>query len=100
VNAELTLDDQGRILMAVSLKHRGVLGEPTGLAVVRLSADGRLDRSFGHEGMIRIPYPDEAHVWVYSEGFDVRGDQAAIGASYCPRHGGCQPSVTMVDLGD
>jgi uncharacterized delta-60 repeat protein len=97
--ADLALDDHDRILMAVSLKERGEFGEPNGLALVRLRTDGRVDRSFGHDGMIRVPFPEKPDSSVEMEGIDVRGDQVAISATYCPRLGNCRPSVALVDLG-
>jgi uncharacterized delta-60 repeat protein len=95
--ADLALDEHGRILIAASLKGRGAVSEPKELALLRLRTDGKLDESFGRHGMVRIPFPrGRLHPAVYLQGMDVRGDQAAIAASYC---GACQPVVAMVDLG-
>jgi uncharacterized delta-60 repeat protein len=96
-DADLALDERGRILTAAGLKGRGALGEPKELALFRLQADGRLDPSFAPHGMVRIPFPHgHLHPAVYLQGVDVRGDQAVIAASYC---GACQPVVALVDLG-
>jgi uncharacterized delta-60 repeat protein len=96
--AALALDPRGRILLAVSLKERGPVGESNELALVRLRTDGEVDKSFGHDGMIRIPFPGKPNPAVYLEGIDVRGGRAAIGASYCGS-GECRPTVVLVDLG-
>jgi uncharacterized delta-60 repeat protein len=96
-DVDLALDEQGRVLIAVGLKGRGPLSESKELALLRLQTDGKLDPTFGHDGMIRIPFPHgHLHPSVYLQGLDVRGDQAVIAASYC---GACQPVVAVVDLG-
>ncbi len=93
---ELATDEQGRILIAAQMKGRH-FNEGKELALIRLQSDGKLDRSFGHGGIIRIPVPGGQDASIYLEGMDVRGDQAVIGASYC---GPCNPVVALVDLGD
>jgi hypothetical protein len=50
--------------------------------------------------MIRIPFPGKPYPSVYLEAFDVRGDQAAIGASYCGVGAECRPVVALVELGE
>jgi uncharacterized delta-60 repeat protein len=93
---ELALDEQGRILIAAQMKGRHS-NEAKELALIRLRSDGKLDKSFGHGGIIRIPVPGGGHgASIYLGGIDVRGDQAVIGASYC---GPCNPVVALVDLG-
>lgn len=96
-DADLALDGQGRILIAAAFKGRGAVSESKELALIRLEADGKLDPSFGHHGMVRIRFPQgRLQPAVYLQGIDVRGDQAVIAASYC---GACQPVVALVDLG-
>ena len=95
--ADLALDDRDRILMAISLKERGQIGEPNDLAIMRLRRDGEPDKSFGHDGLLRIPFPIEPHRFIEMEGFDVRGAQAAIGATNCGAN--CEPIVALIDLG-
>jgi hypothetical protein len=93
---ELALDEQGRILIAAQMKGRH-FNEGKELALIRLRSDGKLDKSFGNGGIIRIPVPGGGHgASIYLKGIDVRGDQAVIGASYC---GPCNPAVALVDLG-
>jgi uncharacterized delta-60 repeat protein len=97
VDADLALDERGRVLIAVGLKGRGAVSESKEFALLRLQADGKLDPSFGHDGMIRIPFPQgRAEPAAYLRGMDVRGDQAVIAGSYC---GACRPVVALVDLG-
>jgi len=96
--ADMALDERGRVLIAVSLKVRGPVGEPHELALVRLRVDGGLDETFGRGGMIRIPFPGKRRPSVYLEGIDVRSGQAAIGATYCGFRSACRPVVALVDL--
>jgi uncharacterized delta-60 repeat protein len=97
VDADLALDERGRVLIAVGLKGKGAVSESKEFALLRLQADGKLDPSFGHHGMVRIPFPQgRAEPAAYLRGMDVRGDQAVIAGSYC---GACQPVVALVDLG-
>lgn len=95
---DLVVDSHGEILLAVSLKARGPIGESVELALVRLRDDGELDGSFAGDGMIRIPFPGRPSARVYLEGMDVRGRRAIISASYCG-HGDCRPAVAMAELG-
>jgi uncharacterized delta-60 repeat protein len=96
-DVDLALDEGGRVLIAAGLKGRGELSETKELALLRLQADGKLDPTFGHDGMIRIKFPHgHPQPSVYLQGLGVRGDQAVIAASYC---GACQPVVAVVDLG-
>jgi uncharacterized delta-60 repeat protein len=96
--AEPALDAHDRILLAVSLKQRGPIGEPEELALVRLRDNGKIDTSFAPHGMVRIPYPPGTPTpAVYLHGIDVRDEQAAIDATYCGK-GDCRPSVALVDL--
>jgi uncharacterized delta-60 repeat protein len=97
--ADVGLDSRGRILVVASRKERGPVGEPKELALVRLGTDGKVESSFGQDGMIRIPFPGRRHPSVYLEGIDVRNGQVAIGASYCGSGAECRPTVTLVDLG-
>ncbi|MDX6653826.1 MAG: hypothetical protein QOH18_527, partial [Solirubrobacterales bacterium] len=99
--ADPALDDRDRILMAISLKEPGEVGEPNDLALIRLRRDGKPEKSFGHDGLLRIPFPTQTHRFIYMEGFDVRGEQAAIGATNCGANCGanCEPIVALVDLG-
>lgn len=97
--ADMALDERGRLLVAVSLKARGAVGEPKELALVRLRTDGSLDKTFGREGMIRIPFPGKPYPSVYLEGMDVRGGKAAISATHCGSQEECRPVVALVDLG-
>jgi hypothetical protein len=94
--ADLALDDRDRILMAISLKEPREIGEPNDLALMRLGRDGKPDKSFGQGGLLRIPFP-QPHRFIYMEGFNVRGAQAAIGATNCGAN--CEPIVALVDLG-
>jgi uncharacterized delta-60 repeat protein len=94
---DLALDERGRVLIAASLKGRGAVSESKELALLRLQTDGKLDPTFGHHGMIRIPFPHGHHdPAAYLQGLEVRGDQAAIAGTFC---GACQPVVALVDLG-
>ena len=83
--------------MAISLKERGGLGEPNDLAIMRLRRDGRPDKIFGQNGLLRILFPSQPHRYIYMSGIDVRGGQAAIGATNCGAN--CEPIVALVDLG-
>jgi uncharacterized delta-60 repeat protein len=94
--AELALDERGRILVAISLKARGPAGEPEDLTLLRLRTDGRIDRSFGRDGQVAIPFAGRPSV--YLEGLDVRGGEALVSARYCG-HGPCRPVLALVDLG-
>lgn len=95
---DLAIDPHGGILLAVSLKAWGPIGESVEFALVRLREDGGLDGSFAGDGMIRIPFPGRPSTRVNLEGMDVRGGRAIIAASYCG-HEDCRPAVAMVDLG-
>lgn|GEM_PF-3238160 len=95
--ADLALDSRGRVLLAVTLKRRGPIGEPEDLALLRLRADGRVDKSFGEDGTLRIPWPHRSDPALYLEGIDVRGGRAAIAATDCG--GDCQPTISLVALG-
>jgi len=95
--ADLALDDHDRILMAISLKAPGEVGEPNDVALMRLRRDGRPDKAFAHNGLLRIPFPTRPQRSIYVEGFDVRGGQAAISATECGAN--CKPIVVLVDLG-
>ena len=96
--AELALDEEGRVLMAVSLKERGPVGESKGLAVVRLGPDGSLDESFGHDGLIRIKLPGTHYFANPEGGLSVSGGKAAFEADYCSEKK-CRTIIVMVDLG-
>jgi uncharacterized delta-60 repeat protein len=78
---DLAVDGQERILIEADLKRRERKGQrpaaPAALALVRLGADGHLDRGFGREGVIRVPYP---YSWVQTQTLDVVGDEALLGA--------------------
>jgi uncharacterized delta-60 repeat protein len=94
---EVGLDEQGRVLVAASFKGRSPVSESKELGLIRLEANGRIDKSFGKEGVVYIRFPGESHgATVYLETLSVRGDQAAINASYC---GHCNPVIALVDLG-
>jgi uncharacterized delta-60 repeat protein len=95
--ADLALDSRGRVLLAVTLKQRSPIGEPKDLALLRLRTDGRVDKSFGEDGTLRIPWPHRSNPGLYLEGMAVRGRQVAIAASDCG--GGCQPTISLVALG-
>jgi uncharacterized delta-60 repeat protein len=95
--ADLALDSRGRVLLAVTLKRRGPIGEPEDLALLRLRADGRVDKSFAEDGTLRIPWPHRRDPALYLEGMDVRGGRAAIAATDCG--GDCQPTISLVALG-
>jgi len=95
--ADLALDSRGRVLLAITLKRRGPIGEPKDLALLRLRTDGRVDRSFGEDGTLRIPWPHRSDPALYLEGMDVRGGRAAIAATDCG--GDCQPTISLVVLG-
>jgi uncharacterized delta-60 repeat protein len=97
VNADLAVDEHGRVLIATSLKGRGAVSESKEFALLRLQADGKRDPSFGRRGMLRIPFPQgRGEPAAYLRGMEVRGDQALIAGSYC---GACEPVVALVDLG-
>ena len=73
------------------------MSESKELGLIRLKEDGRIDTSFGREGIVHIRFPGARHgASAYLEELTVRGDQAAIDASYC---GSCQPVVALIDLG-
>jgi uncharacterized delta-60 repeat protein len=77
----LAVDDEERILIEASQKRRERGRQrpavAAALALIRLQADGHLDRGFGHEGVIRVPYP---YRWVQTQTLDVVGDEALLGA--------------------
>ena len=85
------------MLLAVTLKQRSPIGEPKDLALLRLRADGRLDKSFGEAGTLRIPRPHRRDPGLYLEGMDVRDGRVAIAATDCG--GDCQPTISLVALG-
>lgn len=93
---DVTLDESGRILVALSLKGRGWASEPKELGLIRLRPDGRIDKSFGHRGMVRIPFPAVRYPLLSLDGIDVRGGKAAMLATDCGRD--CEPVVAMIDL--
>jgi hypothetical protein len=94
---EVELDEAGRILVAAAFKGRSPVSESKELGLIRLKEDGRIDTSFGREGIVHIRFPGARHgASAYLEELTVRGDQAAIDASYC---GSCQPVVALIDLG-
>jgi uncharacterized delta-60 repeat protein len=94
---DLALDSRGGVLLAVTLKQRGPIGEPKDLALLRLRPDGRLDKSFGDDGTLRIPWPHRSDPGLYLEGMDVRDGRVAIAATDCG--GDCQPTISLVALG-
>jgi uncharacterized delta-60 repeat protein len=94
---DLAIDSRGGVLLAVTLKQRSPIGEPKDLALLRLRPDGRLDKSFGDDGTLRIPWPHRGDPALYLEGMDVRGGQVAIAATDCG--GDCQPTISLVALG-
>jgi uncharacterized delta-60 repeat protein len=95
--ADLALDSRGRVILAVTLKQRSPIGEPKDLALLRLRTDGRVDKSFGEDGTLHIPWPHRSDPALYLEGIDVRGGRAAIAATDCG--GDCQPTISLVALG-
>lgn len=78
---DLAVDDEERILIEASQKRRERGKQrpavPAALALIRLQADGRVDRGFGRDGVIRVPYP---YQWVQPQTLDVVGDEALLGA--------------------
>jgi uncharacterized delta-60 repeat protein len=95
--ADLALDESGHILVATLLKGRGAISEGKELALYRLRGDGRIDRSFGHDGMVLIRFPHVNFPLLTLEELDMRGDEATILATDCGRN--CEPVVARVDLG-
>jgi uncharacterized delta-60 repeat protein len=89
----LAVDNEERILIEASQKRRERQGQrpaaSAALALIRLRANGHLDRGFGHEGVIRVPYP---YRWeVQPQTLDVVGDEALLGAYWYggdEEHGG------------
>jgi hypothetical protein len=96
--AELALEEDGTILVAALLKGKGAISEGKELALYRLRDDGRIDRSFGHGGMVRVHFPHLAYPLLNLEEVDVRGNEAALFATDCGRN--CEPVVAKVDLGN
>jgi uncharacterized delta-60 repeat protein len=95
---DLALDSRGRMLLAVTLKQQSPIGEPKDLALLRLRTDGRVDKSFGEDGTLRIPLPHRGDPALYLEGMDVRDGQVAIAATDCG--GDCRPTISLVALGN
>ncbi len=97
--ARVGVDDQGRVLVAAALKRRRKLGGrpalPAGLALARLLPSGRLDGSFGREGVVRMPFPRGGEMSITS--LQVLGEKALLGATWC--NGGCGEALARVDLG-
>ena len=94
-SAELALDESGHILVAALLKSQIPGSEGRELALYRLREDGRIERSFGRDGMVHFPYVEPPFLDL--EEIDVRGEEVAILVKHCG--GGCEPIVARVDLG-
>jgi uncharacterized delta-60 repeat protein len=77
----LAVDDKERILIEANLKRRKRERRPAvpaALALIRLQADGSVDTSFGHAGVVKVPYG--YHWEVQPQTIDVVGDEALLGA--------------------
>jgi uncharacterized delta-60 repeat protein len=97
--ARVGVDSEGRVLVAAALKQRPKLGRrlarPAGLALARLLPGGRLDGSFGQDGVVRIPFPGGGEMNVTS--LQLLGEEALLGATWC--NGRCGEALARVRLG-
>lgn len=94
-----TVDREGRLLVAMTLGgfKRGKAAPPTKVALARLRADGSLDASFGRKGVLPIPLPGKAVV--YLGRLEMQGDRKAVIQLDRCKEGRCRTVLVRVDLG-
>jgi uncharacterized delta-60 repeat protein len=97
---ELGFDGQGRILLEATLAGSGETGAGKELGLIRLTQGGRIDRSFGDQGTVRIPFSGRPDVYLgrsEGKGWGVEGERALLRGVSCAQ-GSCRPTLSIVDL--
>lgn len=94
------LDDEGRVLVAMAIRPRnpGPLrtAEIIALSLARLHPNGRVDRSFGQQGFLKIPFDPKRDISL--DYLQVAGGVALIGKDRCDPGKHCHPVLFRVAL--